>query len=95
MASSFIKIFKSKNASTSSNSAINSREIMSKITTFNQEISKDHLPHINPEHIYQIETFDFKTAYSIKVHEQTLSLQNEFEEIKLLSSLALDKYKQK
>ena len=95
MASSFRKLFKSKNASTSSNSTINSREIMSKITTFNQEISRDHLPHINPEHIYQIGTFDFKTAYSIKEHEQTLSLQNEFEEIKLLSSLALEKYKQK
>ncbi|KAG5385209.1 hypothetical protein IGI04_036679, partial [Brassica rapa subsp. trilocularis] len=49
MASSFRKLFKSKNASTSSNSTINSREIMSKITTFNQEISRDHLPHINPE----------------------------------------------
>ena len=50
---------------------------------------------INPEQIYQIGTFDFKSAYSIKEHEQTLSLQYEFEEIKLLSSLALDIYKQK
>lgn len=29
----------------------NSREIISKITSFNQDIAKDHLPHINPEHI--------------------------------------------
>jgi len=66
---------------------------MSKITTFNQEISKDQLPHISPESIYRIGAFDFKTAYSIKEHEQTLSLQNEFEEIKLLSSIALENYK--
>lgn len=96
MASSFRKLFKPKHASTSASyETINSREIVSKINSFNQEITKDHLPHINPEHIYQIGTFDFKTAYSIKEHEQTLSLQNEFEEIKLLSSLALDKYRKK
>ena len=72
MASSFRKLFKSKHASTSASYAtINSREIMSKVTSFNQEISKDQLPHINSEHIYQIGTFDFKTPYSIKEHEKT------------------------
>lgn len=96
MASTVRKLFKSKHASSStSQKTINSREIMSKITTFNQEISNDQLPHISPENIYQIGTFDFKTAYSIKEHEQTLSLQNEFEEIKLLSSMALENYKRK
>ena len=94
MASSFRNLFKPKQASTSK-STVNSREIITKISSLNNELSKNHLPHINPEQIYQIGTFDFKSAYSIKEHEQTLSLQHEFEEIKLLSSLALDKYKQK
>src|SRR6516165_3924185 len=68
---------------------------MSKITNLSQDLNKNKLPKISPGNIYEIGTFDFKTAYSIKEHEETLSLQNEFEEIKLLNQIALEEYRQK
>ena len=86
-------MFRSKAKETSK--VISSREIMSKITNLSQDLNKNKLPKISPGNIYEIGTFDFKTVYSIKKHEETLSLQNEFEEIKLLNQIALEEYRQK
>ena len=83
MASTVRKFLQSKSRKTTK--IISSREIMTKLTNVKQSLNKNTLPNVPPESIYEIGTFDFKTAYSIKEHEETLTLQNEFEEIRLLS----------
>jgi len=47
------------------------------------------------ETIYQIGKFDFNTALSIKDQEETFSLDEEFQTIRLLSKVAIKKYHEK
>lgn len=48
------------------------------------------IPQEKIEKIYKIGTFEFKTAYSIKTHEETHSIQNKFQEIPLLNKEAIN-----
>ena len=47
------------------------------------------------ENINSIGTFDFKTSYAIKIHEETFNIQNKFQTIPLLSTLALQEFLKK
>lgn len=91
MTSLIRKLFGSKFKDCST--TISFREITSKITIVQNYLARDRLHNIPRHVIYDIEKFDFRTAYSIREHKETLSLQNKFEKIKLLSTSTLSKYR--
>ena len=72
------------------NNIIQSNEVHIPINYSNWQI-----PIENYENIYSIRTFDFKTAYSIKTHEETRSIQDEFQTIHLINGNTIEKYLQK
>jgi len=79
----------------SSSGSKNSRIINSKeITTSKNPIDFSNwtIPAQEFENIYQIGKFDFSTAFSIKQHEETISLDHEFQTINLLSNVSVSKY---
>ena len=76
--------------SSKSSNVVNSREVSGQIDMSTWKIPKQKI-----ETIYQIGKFDFNTALSIKDHEETFSLSEEFQTIKLLSKVAIKKYQEK
>lgn len=68
---------------------VNSREIRA---PFPNDYNNWSIPRQSIESIYQIGTFDFKTAYSVKTHEETISIQNEFQTIHLLSKSTIQNH---
>ena len=73
--------------SSRNSNVVNSREVSSQIDVSNWKIPKQKI-----ETIYQIGKFDFNTTLSIKDHEETFSLDEEFQTTKLLSKVAIKKY---
>ncbi|KAI5664770.1 hypothetical protein M9H77_24093 [Catharanthus roseus] len=53
------------------------------------------IPEEHIETIYKVGTFDFKTAFSVKTHEETMNIQEKFQTISLLSQASLSKYAEK
>ncbi|KAI5659856.1 hypothetical protein M9H77_28649 [Catharanthus roseus] len=53
------------------------------------------IPEEQIETIYKVGTFDFKTAFSVKTHEETMNIQEKFQTISLLSKASLSKYAEK
>ncbi|KAI5677859.1 hypothetical protein M9H77_08809 [Catharanthus roseus] len=53
------------------------------------------IPEEHIETIYKVGTFDFKTAFSVKTHEETMNIQEKFQTISLLSKASLSKYAEK
>ncbi|KAI5663844.1 hypothetical protein M9H77_23167 [Catharanthus roseus] len=53
------------------------------------------IPEEQIETIYKVGTFDFKTAFSVKTHEETMNIQEKFQTIPLLSKVSLQKYAEK
>ncbi|KAI5658800.1 hypothetical protein M9H77_27593 [Catharanthus roseus] len=53
------------------------------------------IPEEQIETIYKIGTFDFKTAFSVKTHEETMNIQEKFQTTPLLSKTSLNKYLEK
>lgn len=68
---------------------VNSREIRAPLPNDynNWSISRQNI-----ESIYQIGTFDFKTAYFVKTHEETISILNEFQTIPLLNKSTIQNH---
>ena len=50
------------------------------------------IPEQKIESIYKVGTLDFKTAFSVRNHEETISIEQEQQSLQLLSSLSLRKY---
>ena len=50
------------------------------------------IPEEKIEHIYRIGNLDFKTALSVKTHEETISFQEEFQTIPLINPTTIQKY---
>ena len=44
------------------------------------------------EHMYRIGALDFKTALSVKIHEETISIREEFQTIPFLNHSTIQKY---
>ncbi|KAI5681125.1 hypothetical protein M9H77_02352 [Catharanthus roseus] len=53
------------------------------------------IPEEQIETIYKVGTFDFKTAFSVKTHEETMNIQEKSQTIPLLSKVSLQKYAEK
>ena len=53
------------------------------------------IPGENIENIYKIGTFDFKTAFTVKTHEETVNIQDKFQSFPLMTHVALQKYLEK
>ena len=72
----------------SSSIIVNSNELRTK-SSFKAP-SPDHytnwtIPKIDVDNIYKIGTFDFKTAYSVKTHEEVVAIQNGLQTISLIN----------
>ena len=50
------------------------------------------IPEQKIEEIYKVGLFDFKVAMTIKIHEETRSVNEQFQTIHLLNDHALQKY---
>jgi len=76
--------------SSKNSNVVNSKEVSCQIDFSNWKI-----PNQKMETIYQIGNLDFNAALSIKDHEETFSLDEELQTIKLLSKVAIKKHKEK
>jgi len=47
------------------------------------------MPRVDIDTIYKIGTFEFKKAYSVKTHEEAISLQNGMQTIGMISPIAI------
>ena len=77
----------SKSSSSNSNPIVHSNENL-----YEDNISSWSIPHQTIESIYKIGVMDFKTAFSVRSHEETLSIQEDQQTLQLLSPLSLAKY---
>ena len=91
MASKFRKLLSFKMDSRSSD-IVNSNEFRTKDlmkSPSNDNFYKWDIPKVNIETIYKIGTFSFRTAFSIKNHEDIMSLQNGLQTISLIKLEAI------
>jgi hypothetical protein len=72
---------------------MNSSEVH--ISDIEQSLSNWTIPKQSFSTIYQIGTFDFLQGYSIKANEQTVSINKDYENIKLLSQQSIIQHRQK
>ena len=72
---------------------MNSSEVH--ISDIEQSLSNWTIPKQSFSTIYQIGTFDFLQGYSIKANEQTVSINKDYENIKLLSKQSIIQHRQK
>jgi len=72
-----------------SSSGSNKKIIRSREDIIHEDYLEWKIPNEKIDNIYSIGTFDFKTSYAIKIHEETFNIQNKFQTIPLLSTLAL------
>ncbi|KAI5676513.1 hypothetical protein M9H77_07463 [Catharanthus roseus] len=80
----------------SSSSSLDSKRIVqSKEEHIQCNFNDWTIPEEQIETIYRVGTFDFKTAFSVKTHEETMNIQEKFQTIPLLSKVSLSKYFEK
>ncbi|KAI5653694.1 hypothetical protein M9H77_30881 [Catharanthus roseus] len=80
----------------SSSSSLDSKRIVqSKEEHIQCNFNDWTIPEEQIETIYKVGTFDFKTAFSVKTHEETMNIQEKFQTIPLLSKASLTKYSEK
>ncbi|KAI5663556.1 hypothetical protein M9H77_22879 [Catharanthus roseus] len=79
----------------SSGSSLDSHIIQSKEEQISYNFNDWTIPEEQIETIYKVGTFDFKTAFSVKTHEETMNIQEKFQTIPLLSKVSLQKYAEK
>ena len=72
---------------------MNSSEIH--ISDIEQNLTNWTIPKQSFSTIYQIGTFDFLQGYSIKANEQTVSINKDYENIKLLSQRSIIQHRLK
>ena len=79
----------------SSTSGTNRKVVKSREDIVHEDFLEWRIPKEKIENIYSIGTFDFKTSYAIKIHEETFNIQNKSQTIQLLSNLALQEFLKK
>ena len=79
----------------SSSSGSNKKIVRSREDIIHEDYLEWKIPNEKIDNIYSIGTFDFKTSYAIKIHEETFNIQNKFQTIQLLSTLALQEFLKK
>ena len=77
-------------SSTSGHSVVHSNE--NYYSNDENNIADWTIPHQNIESIYRIGVMNFKTAFSVRSHEETLNLNREQQTLQLLSTISLNKY---
>ena len=60
------------------------------IDVLEQYIKNQEMPRQNTKDIYQIETFEFRSTYKIKVSENTHSIRSKTETIELLNPIDIE-----
>ena len=78
-----------------SSSGSNKKIVRSREDIIHEDNLEWKIPNEKIDNIYSIGTFDFKTSYAIKIHEETFNIQNKFQTIQLLSTLALQEFLKK
>lgn len=81
--------FFSRNYSSRKSNLVQSNEIMI------HDYANWNIREVKVDMISQIGTFSFQTAYSIKTHEETISIQEEYQSIHSLSNTSLKNTKRK
>jgi len=76
-------------------SGSNRKVVKSREDIVQEDFLEWSIPNERIENIYSIGTFDFKTSYAIKIHEETFNIQNKSQTIQLLSKLALQEFLKK
>ena len=76
-------------------SGSNRKVVKSREDIVQEDFLEWSIPNERIENIYSIGTFDFKTSYAIKIHEETFNIQNKSQTIQLLSKLALQEFLRK
>ena len=79
----------------SSTSGSNRKVVKSRENIVCEDFFEWRIPNEKIENVYSIGTFDFKTSYAIKIHEETFNIQNKFQTIQLLYKLALQEFLRK
>jgi len=75
-----------------STSGSNRKVVKSREDIVQEDFLEWSIPNERIENVYSIGTFDFKTSYAIKIHEETFNIQNKSQTIQLLSNLALQEF---
>ena len=78
-----------------STSGSNRKVVKSREDIVQEDFLEWSIPNERIENVYSIGTFDFKTSYAIKIHEETFNIQNKSQTIQLLSKLALQEFLRK